>query len=276
MRGFLRKMTNRLNDPVDYYLPLGEEEFHLNPYLGDRIQLIFHGRIRCLHCGQASKKSYGQGFCYPCFKKLPQCDLCIVSPERCHFEKGTCRDSVWGKEFCMQPHLVYLANSSGVKVGITKPDQLPTRWIDQGAVQAVPIFRVNSRQVSGLVETIFKQHVTDKTQWRRMLKGDNPPVDLKQTRDDLMGRVTSELSELQDRFGLQAVQAVDTGVQDIIYPVQQYPTKIVSMNFDKTPSIEGTLLGIKGQYLIFDCGVINLRRFTSYDVELKPASSGLF
>jgi hypothetical protein len=273
MRGFLKKMTSRLNDPVDYYLPLDNEEYHLNPYIGTRIQLTFHQRIRCQHCGKASRKSYGQGYCYPCFKRLARCDLCMMSPERCHFDAGTCREPEWATGFCMQNHIVYLANSSGIKVGITTKNNTPTRWIDQGAVQAVPVLQTSTRQVSGFAEVMFKQHVTDKTQWQRMLKADDPLVDLIQIRDELMQQIAGELTNLQNRFGIQALQPLpDATVQNIKYPVKQYPTKVISMSFDKTERIEGILLGIKGQYLIFDTGVINLRRFTSYEIEFNPGA----
>lgn len=263
-------MITTLNDPVDYYLPLDDHEIHLNPHIGHRIQLAFLGQIRCSHCGRASKKSFSQGYCYPCFKKLPQCDLCMVSPERCHFDQGTCRDPEWGKDVCHQPHIVYLANSSGIKVGITKLNQIPTRWIDQGAIQAMPVLRVSTRQQSGLAEVIFKQHVADKTHWQRMLKGGNPELDLIAVRDEIMCKVAPEIEALQQQFGLQAIQpVVDQRVQAIHYPVQQFPTKVKSLNFDKTPVIEGVLLGIKGQYLIFDNGVINLRKFSSYEIKFE-------
>ncbi|HIG42406.1 MAG TPA: DUF2797 domain-containing protein [Gammaproteobacteria bacterium] len=266
-------MSSRLNDPVDYYLPLDDQEFHLNPCIGSRIQLIFHGRIRCQHCGNASRKSYSQGYCYPCFKRLARCDLCMVSPERCHFEAGTCREPEWAENFCMQSHIVYLANSSGIKVGITTVANTPTRWIDQGAVQAIPVLRVATRQISGFAEVMFKNYTSDKTQWQRMLKADDPQVDLLHIRDDLMSKISEEITGLQGRFGLQALQPLpDAQVQVIRYPVRHYPTKVVSMSFDKTPVIEGILLGIKGQYLIFDTGVINLRRFTSYDIEFYTDS----
>ncbi len=177
----------------------------------------------------------------------------------------------------MQSHIVYFANSSGVKVGITRPSQIPTRWIDQGAVQAIPVLRVSSRQISGLAEVVFKAHITDRTQWQKMLKDEQPELDLKEIRDDLMSIVGDELSDLQNKYGLQAVQTLpDEDVQSIEFPVLEYPTKVKSMNFDKTPVIEGLLLGIKGQYLIFDTGVLNMRKFTSYDVELNPVSAGLF
>ncbi|MBD3648610.1 MAG: DUF2797 domain-containing protein [Pseudomonadales bacterium] len=270
MRGDLGKMGVVHNDPVDYYLRLGDEEEHLNPWIGRRLRLQFHHQITCLHCGRVTRKSYSQGHCYPCFKKLAQCDLCVVSPERCHYFEGTCREPDWGERFCMQPHVVYLANSSGVKVGITRPEQVPTRWIDQGAVQALPVVAVDTRQQSGFVEAAFRQHLPDTTQWQRMLKVDDPYIDMEAERDRWLGELEADLDALRGRFGTQAIRPMqDSAPQMIRYPVKQYPTKVVSLNLDKTPEIEGTLLGIKGQYLIFDIGVINLRKFTSYDVELS-------
>ena len=268
MRGFLRKMASRHNDPIDYYLRLDDEEIHLNPYIGSTIRLSYSGLITCLNCERKTKKSYSQGYCYPCFKKLAQCDLCVMNPHRCHFAEGTCRDNSFAESFCMNPHLVYIANSSGIKVGITRQENLPTRWIDQGAVQALPIVSVQTRQQSGFVEVAFKNHISDKTHWQRMLKGNNVHLDLIEIRDRLMQDVSDDLDKLRNRFGLQAIQLIsNTEVQTFRYPVQQYLSKVVSMSFDKTPVIEGVLYGIKGQYLIFDIGVINLRKFTSYEIE---------
>jgi hypothetical protein len=276
MRGFLRKMSSQLPEggcnpesPVEYSLRLNDDTYTLNEYIGQNVTLKHLGTIECIACGRASKKSFSQGYCYPCFKKLPQCDLCIVSPERCHFDQGTCRDNDFAANFCMQPHIVYLANSSGIKVGITRQENLPTRWIDQGAVQALPVMNVMTRQQSGFVEVAFKKHVSDKTHWQKMLRGENEHLDLATLRDELLAELKPDLDPLTDRFGLQAIQPIlDAEVQTITYPVEQYPTKVVSLNLDKTPEISGTLLGIKGQYLIFDIGVINLRRFTSYEVEV--------
>ncbi len=118
------------------------------------------------HCGASTRKSYGDGYCYPCFKTLARCDLCVVSPDRCHYAAGTCREPAWGEAFCMQPHVVYLANSAGAKVGITKPENLPGRWLDQGATQAVVIMRTHSRHQAGCVEAALARHVSDRTDWR--------------------------------------------------------------------------------------------------------------
>ena len=267
--GQLRKMHTRLESPVAYQLPLGDTLVELNAHLGQPIKLTFTGDINCLHCGRKTKKSFGQGYCYPCFTRLPQCDSCIVKPEKCHFHEGTCRDPAWGERHCFQPHVVYLANSSGVKVGITRGEQVPTRWIDQGAIQALPILEVDNRLHSGLIEQIIAAHVSDKTNWRTMLKGQVEPIDLISERDRLLELCALQLDALREQYGQDAIRALDAKVVDITYPVLEYPTKVATHNFDKNPEVAGVLQGIKGQYLILDTGVINIRKFAAYTVQLS-------
>jgi hypothetical protein len=267
--GQLRKMHTRLESPVAYQLPLGDTLVALNEHLGQPIRLNFSGDINCLHCGRKTKKSFNQGYCYPCFTRLPQCDSCIVKPEKCHFHEGTCRDPAWGERHCFQPHVVYLANSSGVKVGITRGEQVPTRWMDQGAIQALPILEVDNRLHSGLIEQIIAAHVSDKTNWRTMLKGQVEPIDLIAERDRLLQLCALQLDALRDQYGPDAIRALDAQVVDIEYPVLEYPTKVATHNFDKNPEVTGVLLGIKGQYLILDTGVINIRKFAAYNVQLS-------
>lgn len=271
-RGALSKMSVRLEAPVQYGFRLGEAEIAANPLIGKQLRLEFLGAIHCIHCGRKTKKSFSQGYCYPCFTKLAQCDSCIVSPEKCHFEQGTCREPEWGERFCMTDHVVYLANSSGIKVGITRASQVPVRWIDQGASQALPIMRVATRQQSGFVEDLLRSQVADRTNWRTMLKGEAPALDLVSIRDALFEQLGDGIRALQERFGLQAVQPVsDILPIEISYPVDAYPTKVVSFDLDKTPVVEGTLRGIKGQYLILDTGVINLRKYTAYQLAISAA-----
>lgn len=269
-KGTLRKMKTRLAAPVEYALRAGDDDVDLNPLIGKTLQLEYSGTINCVHCGRETKKSFNQGYCYPCFQSLAQCDSCIIHPEKCHFDQGSCREPAWGERFCMQDHIVYLANSSGLKVGITRATQVPTRWIDQGATQALAILRVRSRLQSGTLEVMFKQHVADKTNWRDMLKGTAEHLDMAAERDRLLAECQEEITELEQRFGFFAISVLN-GIDavDIEYPVQEYPQKISSFNFDKDPLITGTLLGIKGQYLIFDGGVINLRRFGGYEVAVS-------
>ena len=267
--GIARKMTTRLSAPVSYSLPLGDTQVPINPLLGTQVHLRFSGQINCVHCGRNTAKSFNQGYCYPCFMKLAQCDSCIIHPEKCHFDQGTCREPEWGEQFCMQDHIVYLANSSGVKVGITRATQVPTRWIDQGAVQALAIMRVRTRLQSGTLEMLFKQHVDDKTNWRDMLKGGDHLTDLHAESARLREACRTDIDELKQRFGFHAISEL-TGIDPVLieYPVLAYPEKISSFNFDSDPLVEGTLQGIKGQYLIFDTGVINMRRYAGYNLEL--------
>jgi hypothetical protein len=268
--GGLRKMrTNLRNGVAHYELPLGEAAVPLNPLLGKSLTLEYLGAIHCVHCGRKTKKSFNQGYCYPCFQRLAQCDSCIVSPQKCHYHAGTCREPEWGQEHCMIDHFVYLANTSGLKVGITRGSQVPTRWIDQGATQALPMFRVSSRLDSGLVEIAFAQHVADKTAWQRMLKGASDSIDLVSERERLMSLCADTVDTLREERGLDAITPLtDAEVTQIDFPVLEYPHKVSSMNFDKQPVVSGTLMGIKGQYLIFDTGVINMRRHAGYQLAL--------
>lgn len=249
--------------PVSYSLPLGAEAVPLNPLLGNKISLKFSGEIHCINCGRKTNKSYQQGYCYPCMQQLARCDICILKPELCHFHKGTCREPEWGQENCMIDHFVYLAVSSGLKVGITRHSQVPTRWIDQGAVTALPIARVGSRYDSGRVEVALKEHFNDKTNWRNMLKNVVVDADPGTERAKIMP-VLQDI--LKDYRGYEVLE--DT-IYRFEYPVLEYPDKVKSLSFDKQPLVEGKLLGIKGQYLIFDCGVINIRKHGGYRVSLE-------
>ncbi|AEJ12178.1 MULTISPECIES: DUF2797 domain-containing protein [Pseudomonas] len=267
-RGSLSKMAVSLQAPVvQYSFRLDDTQVPVNPLIGQRLRLEYLGAIHCSHCGKRTKTSFSQGYCYPCMTKLAQCDVCIMAPEKCHYDAGTCREPSWGEQFCMTDHVVYLANSSGIKVGITRATQLPTRWLDQGATQALPIVRVATRQQSGLVEDLLRSQVPDRTNWRALLKGDAEELDLVAIREQVFDACAEGLRELQGRFGLQAIQPLaDAEVVQMKYPVEAYPSKIVSFNLDKDPVVEGTLLGIKGQYLIFDTGVINIRKYTAYQL----------
>jgi hypothetical protein len=267
--GAARKMSTELAEQVQYTAILGEHKIPMNQYLGRTLRLDFMGEINCVHCDRKTKKSFNQGYCYPCFRRLAQCDSCIMSPEKCHFAAGTCREPQWGEANCNVDHYVYLANTSGMKVGITRHSQIPTRWMDQGASQAKAIFRVSSRLQSGLVETTFKAHVADKTNWRAMLKGAADRADLEAERSRLMSECADAISALQNTYGLQAITELgDEDETHINYPVLEYPAKVSSFNLDKIPTAGGLLQGIKGQYLIFDSGVINLRKYGGYQLSL--------
>lgn len=272
-QGCLTKMAAALpvspDDSVVYHLRAGEQRLLLNTLIGERLSLTWSGAIACTHCGRATKKSFAQGHCYPCFKRLAQCDTCIMKPETCHYHLGTCREPEWGEKHCFQPHIVYLANSSGLKVGITRKTQMPTRWLDQGAIQALPILEVDTRQQSGLVEVLFKERVADRTNWRAMLKGEVETLDLAAERDQLFQQLADGLTQLREIHGAGAIRTLDEKSLHFHYPVDTFPRKVVSHNFDKNPRVEGVLQGVKGQYLMFDTGVINLRKFTGYEITVR-------
>jgi len=267
-------MVTSLGSPVKYNLPLDNELLELNPYLGKPIALRYQGEIHCIECGRKTSKSYNQGFCYPCFQSLASCDLCIMKPETCHYHLGTCRQPEWGETHCFQDHYVYLANSSGLKVGITRGTQIPTRWIDQGASQAMPLFRVSNRLISGQLEMAIKQHVSDRTDWRKMLKGSPDAVDLTIRSHEILELADEEIKRIESEHGKDNITHMeDAEPVDIQYPVLEYPEKVKSFNFDKTPEIAGVLQGIKGQYLILDTGVLNIRKFAGYSIEFSATDA---
>ncbi|WP_456295810.1 DUF2797 domain-containing protein [Vibrio sp. AK197] len=270
--GTLSKMKASLEGTVHYRLPVGEQLIDLNPFIGHTLTLTHTGNIFCSSCGKKTKKSYSQGHCFVCMKKLASCDMCIMKPETCHYDQGTCREPQWGEENCMVDHYVYLSNTSSLKVGITRHTQIPTRWIDQGATQGMPIFKVKTRYISGLLEVELAKHIADKTNWRTLLKGDGEPLPLEDQFAQLLPLVEDTIQDLRTRFGEDAVEVLSSDITAIAYPVEQHPVKISSHNFDKNPEVTGTLQGIKGQYLIFDTGVINVRKFTSYEVEVSTTA----
>ena len=272
-RGGLHKMQVELGETVRYQLFPEQGGLCLNESLGQSIRLSFTGDIHCVACDRLTKKSFNQGYCFPCLRKLAACDSCIVSPEKCHLAEGTCREPDWAETHCQVPHIVYLSNTSSVKVGITRETQIPTRWIDQGATQAKPIARVQTRRQSGLLEVLCAQHVGDRTAWQTMLKGNGEPQDLEAIRREVMASCMEGISDLQFQYGEAAFELLEDAPEtEIEYPVLNWPEKVKAHNFDKQPVVEGTLTGIKGQYLMLDTGVLNIRKFGGYEVEIKVAA----
>lgn len=265
--GTLSKMVSYQGLPVRYELSQNETPFELNKLIGSTVKLNYSGKIFCGNCGKATKKSYAQGYCFPCTMKLAECDLCILKPETCHYDKGTCREPSWGEENCMKPHVVYLANSSGLKVGITRRTQVPTRWIDQGATQALPIIEVQKRITSGLIEVLFKKHIADKTDWRKMLKGSAEEINLLEWKEKLLNLVSEDLKGHEYKI-------LDEPEYKFNYPVELYPEKVSSINLDKVSEVNSKLLGIKGQYLIFESGVLNIRSHSGYEVTIEGDQGG--
>ncbi len=261
-KGNLLKMRTQLDDVIVYQLPIGDDLVDMNALIGKQLTWTYLHQINCVHCGKKTKTSFSQGYCYTCFTSLPQTDVSIMKPELDESHLGISRDMEWSKEHALKPHYVYLAFSSHLKVGVTREFQIPTRWIDQGAVAAIKLAKTPNRHIAGVIEVALKEHFADKTNWRSMLTNEvGSSVDLKKEKENAIALLHREL---------QQYASDEDEIYNLIYPVQAYPDKVVSFSFDKIASYSGKLKGIKGQYLIFDEGkVINIRKHNGYFVELK-------
>lgn len=257
MTGNIRKMRSRMEEEIFYSLPLGDQKVELNPLIGLEINMEFLGKINCIKCGRETKKSFAQGFCYPCFISAPETEDCVLRPELCRAHEGVARDMEYARQHCLSEHVVYLSLTSGLKVGVTRLSQVPTRWIDQGAIRAIELARTPNRYMAGQLEVAMKAHLADKTNWRKMLTSSLPSdLDLVQEKERLLPLIPENL---------RAYISENMQVFKLKYPVSAYPEKVKSLNFDKDPVVSGELMGIKGQYLLFDQNrVINIRKFGGY------------
>ncbi len=251
--------------PAQYRLVFAEgPAVSLNEHIGAGLEIRATGTVVCRHCGAEGRRSFGGGYCYDCFTTLARCDLCVVSPDRCHYHLGTCREPSWGDAFCMQPHLVYLANSSGVKVGITRAGRAEGRWLDQGAIQGLVILEADSRRAAGLAEAAIARLLPDRTDWRKMLRSDVPTLDLAETRRWL----EAQRLELPEGVGWTSEAPVTTLRYPLIYPPGHDGAAPGKVGLDEGP-VSGNLLGMKGQYLVLDSGALNVRQHAGYRVEFS-------
>lgn len=254
-------MDVEFGEEVKYFLRLGTDTILMNDLVGKQVMFNYQDTIHCIRCGRVIRKSFAQGYCYPCFTTAPETSECILRPELCRAHEGISRDMNWSREHCLQDHFVYLALSSGVKVGVTRSSQIPTRWIDQGAWKAIRLAQTPNRFLAGRIEVALKEHLKDKTNWRQMLTNKLASgVDLLEEKKRVAGLLDKELSGYLTK---------DDRITEIRYPVLQYPEKVKSLGFDKTKFIEAELSGIKGQYLIFNDGsVLNIRKHGGYLVTM--------
>ena len=255
----LKTDYDEVSRKVNYSLSLDQgEEIDLNACVGQRVSIQFLGEMTCVGCGRLINKTFRGGYCFPCTQSLAECDICMVRPEKCHHTQGTCRDNNFAQEHCFQPHTLYIARSDVIKIGITRQKRQMTRWMEQGAMEACVIGILPTRKDVGLAEKAIAEILSDRANWRRMLKGE---VNL----DPL------------DFYGIQARKQVPKDLQKHLiengdsycfkYPVQRYPEKVKSLKLDKDSLIEGDLTGIKGQYLMFGDNVVNMRSHAGYHVE---------
>ncbi len=300
---------------VNYSLPIFDDQqkhkqsIPLNPLVGKELKFVWNGDIRCLHCNRLIKKTYNNGYCYPCFIKLAQNDLCQLRPELCHFHKKTCRDQAWAEKNCFISHTVYLSFTSGLKVGITRSHTLLSRWADQGAEMALPLLQVRQRFHSGLVEVFLKKFFYDKTYYPAMLANSFlSPQQRQQLRSEAGSTLQSQFHESlknlkqldahieETRAKISSCQLQDQGHQasKLFYSAEPMPKlhsysypmapgarlpaetthakhakpKFTQLSFTKTNSIAGRLLGIRAQYLLFETGILNARKFSGYCIKL--------
>ena len=259
--GQISKLKSHLNNPIDYQLPIGKHMIAINNFIGKNITLEFNNEIRCIKCDLKIKKTFMQGYCYPCFISSPQTSECILKPELCKAHLGEARDMDWAKKHCLQDQYVYLSLTSNLKVGVTRYTQIPTRWIDQGAHKALIFAKTPNRYTAGIMEKALSQHISDRTYWRRMLLGEYPKLNLNEEKNKLINILDSKLK-----------QYITSDKQEIKlnYPIINKSEKIKSLNFDKTPIIFGKLNGIKGQYLFLNNdSVLNIRKYTGYIIKIK-------
>ncbi|MCF8227278.1 MAG: DUF2797 domain-containing protein [Bacteroidales bacterium] len=260
--GNIKKMRSEYAQPIQYYLPLGEEEIGMNELIGREIYMEATGEINCIKCGRKTSRSFAQGYCYPCFISAPETEECVLRPELCRAHEGIARDMEFARSHCLIEHVVYLSLTSDIKVGVTRNTQVPFRWIDQGALLAVALARTPDRHTAGLIEVALKAHIRDRTNWRNMLKNDvNTTADIISVKHDMAKKLPAEYT---------SYIVEDDHITSIEYPVYSHPEKVKSLGFDKLPVIRGTLAGIKGQYLIFsDDHVINIRKFGGYRINFR-------
>ena len=259
--GVLTKMQTEAGSPIQYYIVFENSFLHVNQLLGKPFEINFMG-YSCTNCTK-KKKIYRMGFCYDCFYSIPSAGDWIMRPELSTAHLGVAdRDLAYEERVQLQPHVVYLASSSDMKVGVTRKTQVPTRWIDQGASFATPLVEVPNRYLAGITEVALKRHYSDKINWKKMLLNDVVPTDLLARRNEASYLLPDEVQ--------QYFETTPERLYTLEYPVLEYPKKISSLNLTATPTYSGTLAGIKGQYLIFEDGtVFNVRSYEGFVVQIN-------
>ena len=259
--GVLTKMQTEYGNPIQYYLVFESSFLNVNQLLGKEIEISFLGH-ECLNCSK-KKKIFRQGHCYDCFYSSASVGDWIMRPELSTAHLGIAdRDLDYETRVQVQPHVVYLASSCEIKVGVTRKTQVPTRWIDQGAEMAVAIVEVPNRYLAGITEVALKNHYVDKTNWRKMLLNEIIECDLCAERQKLRDLLPEEVREYF-HIDKEDIYKMD-------YPVLEYPKKLTSLSLEKTSTFKGKLTGIKGQYLIFENGsVFNVRAAEGYVVRIS-------
>lgn len=259
--GPLSKMRTSNIDSLRYYLELDDDTITMNDLIGRTISIHWQGHMIC-SCGKQVTEFFRMNFCRNCFFEKPEAGEAIIRPELSKAHLGIAdRDLEWEKAYQLQPHIVYLANSAGLKVGVTRANQKLTRWADQGAIEAIVLAETPNRYQAGIIEVALKEYLSDKTPWQRMVKGEDPIVDLVDSKSKIRPYLPDEVTSLY---------SLDNTTYRLHYPVNQYSTKVKSVNLQKEGDIEGVLNGIRGQYLLFEDGrVMNIRSHEGFVVDFE-------
>jgi len=260
--GKIKKMISKHSTPISYDIPLDNNLIPISTFLDKIIKINFLNKIYCIECNREINKTFAQGYCYPCFINSPRTSECILKPELCRAHEGESRDMEWSEEHCLKEHFVYLSLTAGAKIGVTRATQIPTRWIDQGAVQALKFAKTSNRYDAGCIEIQMKNHISDRTAWQRMLKNEiDKNIDLIKLKNDLI----DVLDDNYKQFILEHESIVN-----FEYPNILFPEKVKSLNLLKVNYIESRLIAIKGQYLLFDNNtVLNIRKHTGFQISLE-------
>lgn len=255
------KMKVVNSNPVEYYFFINDSWVSMNKFIGKKISFIWSGSVFC-SCGKKMKKFYRQNFCYECFWSKPEASPSIFKPELCQAHLGIEeRDLEWEKKFQLQPHVVYLSISSGVKVGVTRKNSIETRWIDQGAIEGIILAETPNRYLAGKIEVFLKQYLADKTSWIKMLKGEVSKVDLIKKKQEVINLIS---------YDFKSYIVDENNLCKIKFPIEFYPKKVKSLSLNKQNVIDEKLTGIKGQYLIFESDhVFNIRKHSGFLVDLS-------
>ena len=262
--GVLNRLTFDDSAPIRFTLHVGSEQLPLNAQIGKGLEITYLGRADCIHCGTTVPSRYGGGYCYRCFTQLARCDLCVVSPTRCHYDEGTCREPEWGETFCMRPHWVYLVRSTDLKVGLTRQDNAVFRWTEQGARAGVVVARAETRRAAGAVEALIATRVSDKTDWRRLVTGQAVDLDLTVEAQRIKDEWAQPMRDLPDAQWTEGV------VTELQYPVDRYLNRPQRIRLADQGTILGRVTGVIGQYVLFDHGAFNVAEHAGMHVQVTP------
>ena len=260
-KGVIQKMKNIYLNPIKYFFNLGKNYLYMNSIIGKNIHIIFLF-YECLNCNK-NTKIYRQGYCKKCFFSLPQTNENILKPElstaHINIEK---RDLKWEKKFEIQPHIVYLSITGNLKIGVTRESNIFNRWIDQGSSLSIKICRTPNRYLAGKIELFFKKKISDRTRYKSMLKNNIPKLNLL--------KIKYYIEKIIPKKYKKYFLFNENYIYSFFYPFYKKFDKIKILKLNKLKEFKKQLVGIKGQYLIFENGyAINIMTHSGFYILLS-------